>query len=218
LRPGPKPLDHVRRRQFRAGRDSGGCLQAERAGEDRETTQQDAFKLVQQLVTPVERRPQRLVPRRGRPPSAGQQTEAIVETGGESLDAERGGTRRRQLDRQRESVELPADRCNYRHKAAVRRKTRLCRPRPLDEQPNGAVAQGIVVSRDIGRRHGEPLHRINPFARRSERLAAVGDDMHRRGGPQYSLGYRRDSGDQMLAGIEHQQHPPAGEGVRHALC
>jgi hypothetical protein len=119
---------------------------------------------------------------------------------------------------QRESVELPADRCNYRHKAAVRRKTRLCRPRPLDEQPNGAVAQRIVVSRDIGRRHGEPLHRINPFARRSERLAAGGDDMQRRGGPQYSLGYRRGGSNHMLAGIEHQQQAPAGERLRHAVC
>jgi hypothetical protein len=83
-----KPLDYARRGEFRAGGYGGGCLQAERAGEDRETTQHDAFGLGQQLVAPVERRPQRLVPRQGRPPSAGQQSEPIVETGGERLYAE----------------------------------------------------------------------------------------------------------------------------------
>jgi hypothetical protein len=33
--------------------------------------------------------------------------------GGEHLDAERGGARRRQLDRQRNTVEPPADRRDY---------------------------------------------------------------------------------------------------------
>jgi hypothetical protein len=94
---------------------------------------------------------------------------------------------------------------------------RLCRPRPLYEQPNGAVAQRIVVSRHIHRRHGERLYRIDPFASRSERLAAGGDDVQRRAGPQHSLGHRRGGGDHMLAGIEHQQQAPVGERLRHTL-
>jgi pimeloyl-ACP methyl ester carboxylesterase len=44
------------------------------------------------------------VPRQGRPPSASEQTEAIVEAGGERLDAKRCAARGRQLDRQRDAL------------------------------------------------------------------------------------------------------------------
>jgi hypothetical protein len=51
--------------------------------------QEHALGLEQQLVAPVERRPQRLVPRQCRPPAASRQVEAIIEAGGDLLDAER---------------------------------------------------------------------------------------------------------------------------------
>ena len=92
---------------------------------------------------------------------------------------------------------------------------RLGRPRPLQEQQNRAVAQRIVVSREIHRRHGERLDRIDPFAPCSERLAAGGNDVHRGAGPQRSLGHRRGGGDDMLADIQHQQQAPIGERLRH---
>jgi hypothetical protein len=85
------------------------------------------------------------------------------------------------------------------------------------EQPNGAVSQRIVVSRDIRSRHGERLYRIDPFAPGPERLAAGGNDVHRRAGPQYSLGHRCSGVDHMLAGIQDKQQAPVGERLRHAL-
>jgi hypothetical protein len=94
---------------------------------------------------------------------------------------------------------------------------RLCRPRPLDEQPDGAVAQRIVVSRDIRRRHGKRLYRIDPFAPCSQPLAAGGNDMQRRAGPQHSLGRRCSGVDHMLAGIQHHQQAPVGKRLRHTL-
>ena len=94
---------------------------------------------------------------------------------------------------------------------------RLCRPRPLQEQQNRAVAQRIVVSRHIHRWHGERLYRIDPFAPCSERLAAGGDDMQRPACPQQSLGHCRGGGDDMLAGIQHQQQAPVCQRLRHTL-
>ena len=74
----------------------GGGVQAERAGEDSETMQDHAFGLGKQAIAPIERRPQRLMPRQRCPPTARQQVEEIVETNSQFLDAERGGPRRRQ--------------------------------------------------------------------------------------------------------------------------
>ena len=54
---------------------------------------------------------------------------------------------------------------------------RLRRARPLDEQPNRAVAQQVVRILGIFRRHGERRHRIDPLALRPQRLAAGGEDV-----------------------------------------
>jgi hypothetical protein len=103
-------VNHVRRGGLGARHDRADRLQVEGAGEDRQAAEQHPLGLRQQLVAPIERRPQGLVPRQSRPPSSGQQPKAIIEAGGEPLDAERGDACRRHFNRQRNAIEAPADR------------------------------------------------------------------------------------------------------------
>ena len=76
-------------------RDGTGRFQAEHAAEYPQAAKDHTLGLAQKLITPVERRSQGLMARQRRPPSPGQQVEAIVEMGNELFDAECGGSRRR---------------------------------------------------------------------------------------------------------------------------
>jgi hypothetical protein len=159
-----------------------------------------------------------LVARQRRPPSAGQQLETIGEAGGERLEAERGDARRRQLDRQRNAVEPPANRRDQGHKVPVRHKMRQRRLHPLDEQPNGTVLQRILPIFGVAHRDVERRHRIDLFSLSPKGLAAGGEDSHRRAGSQHRLRHARGGFDHVLAGVQHQQQWPVGERLRHALC
>ena len=120
------------------------CFQAEHAGENRQAAKDHTFGLAQQLVAPVERR--RSVWWRGKAVRGRRSRSGSDPRGGRRpLDAERGGARGRQLDRQRDAVEPPANRRDH---AALRWSGAKCRSRarPLDEQPNPAVAQQVVAS------------------------------------------------------------------------
>src|SRR5438445_6731150 len=75
-------------------------LQREGPGEDRQATQDHPLRVGQQLVAPFECRVQRLLTRQRRPDAGREQSEAIVEAGGDALDAERGDPRRGELDRE----------------------------------------------------------------------------------------------------------------------
>ena len=72
--------------------------QCEAAGEDRQAPQDHAFGLREQVIAPVKRCPQRLVPRQRRAAATRQQVETISEAGRELFDPERIRTRCRQLD------------------------------------------------------------------------------------------------------------------------
>src|SRR2546425_4605035 len=69
----------------------------------------DALDVGEQLVAPVERRAEGLMARQPRPAAFGEEVKPIAEAAGNAVDAERGDTRRRQLDRERNAVEPPAD-------------------------------------------------------------------------------------------------------------
>ena len=95
----------------------------------------------------------------------------------------------------------------------VRRKMRLGRACPLDEQPDGAVAKQVVADRAAFCRHSEGRHRVDPFALRPERLAAGGDHPRCRVGAQQQLGHPRRCVDHMLAIVEHQHQLLGAERV-----
>ena len=81
----------------------------ERAGEDREAGQHACCGSAQQVVRPVERRPQRPMTFDARPPAPGQQAEHVVEAIGDLGRAQRARPGRGELDGQRDAVEAAAD-------------------------------------------------------------------------------------------------------------
>src|SRR6201987_2398169 len=127
-------IDDVRRGDLAARRDRSRFRQREAASEDRKATEDDALGLREQLVTPVERRPQRLVPRLRSAAPAGEQVETIVEVGRYLFYPERSGAGGRELDSQRNAVQAPADRRDGRCNAPVRREMRLRRGHSRYEQ------------------------------------------------------------------------------------
>jgi hypothetical protein len=72
-------VDDLRRSDLGARRDCACRRQAKAAGEDREATQHHALGFGEQLVAPIERRPQRLVPRQRRAVPVGQHVKTVIE-------------------------------------------------------------------------------------------------------------------------------------------
>ena len=95
----------------RVPRDRLGRLQGPAAGEHREPAQQHALRLGQQVMAPVDQRPQGLLTGQRGATAAGEQPETVVEPGGDLLHGQHADPRRRQLDRQRDPVE-PVEICD----------------------------------------------------------------------------------------------------------
>jgi hypothetical protein len=72
--------------------------------------------------------------------ATGKELETVVEPGRNTFDPQGRGARGGKLDPQWDAVEAAANAGDRNHSASVRRKRRISRARPLDEQPNGAVA------------------------------------------------------------------------------
>ena len=83
-----EPVEHVRRRDAVAvGADRLRRLQRPPPGEDRQPGEERPLRLGQQGVAPLHRRAQRLLPREGVAPAAGQQPEAVLQPGQQLLRA-----------------------------------------------------------------------------------------------------------------------------------
>jgi hypothetical protein len=82
--------------------------QAERAGEHRQPAQRRLFARREHVIAPVQRGPQRLVPRRPAFPPAHQQLEHVVEAGQHLGDGHHPQLRRGELDGQRQAVQPAA--------------------------------------------------------------------------------------------------------------
>ncbi len=117
-----------------------GGLEIEPAREDAQPLQQQLLTLVEQLVRPVDGRPQRLVTLHGRVLAAGEQPEPRIETTRQLGRGEHRDARGRELDRQRDPVQPST---HLRHRIGVRRverEARLHRLGPLhEEQHRGAL-------------------------------------------------------------------------------
>ena len=80
-----------------------------RAGEHGEPGQDGPLRLGQQVEAPVDRRPQRPVPRQRRAAAAGQEPEPVVEASRDLGGRQRADPRGGQLDRQRDAIQPAAD-------------------------------------------------------------------------------------------------------------
>ena len=127
--PGPGPAVSARTRDLLTSRSTTSraaagprrstprrLRQAKPAGEHRQLAEGTLLRGGQQVIAPVDRRPQRLVPRIGGRPPVGQEPELVRQVRLDLLHRQHAGPRRRQLDRQRQAVQLPADPADHRHR------------------------------------------------------------------------------------------------------
>ena len=96
--------------------------------------------------------------------AASEEPETVVEPGCEALYSKGCGARRRKLDRQRDAVEAPTNSADRGRNPRVRRKVWGGCARPLDEQPNRAVAKQVLAIRVTFCRHGERRYGVDPLA------------------------------------------------------
>ncbi len=203
-------IEHVDSAMMLAARTHGfRRLQRPAAGEHREAAEQDPLLLGQQVVAPVDQRPQGLLARQRGPVAACQQTEAVRQALGDLLHRKRAQARRGELDRQRNAVQAPTDFGHGRGIPVGDAKGRLRRDRALDEQVHRfELHQGLGgdCPAVIGDR--ERRHRIVRLARDVQRLAAGRQDLQTRARLQHLLRELGAGVDQVFAIVEDEQQSP----------
>src|SRR6266851_9301156 len=135
--------------------------------------------------------------------AAREEPETVVEPGRKALYPKGRGACRRELDCQRDAVEATTNPGDRGRGARVRREMWRGRACSLDEQPDGAVLQGILAIWATFCGDRERRYRVNPLALCPKRLAAGGDHPRCRVGAQQRLGHPRRRVDHMLAIVEH---------------
>jgi hypothetical protein len=87
-------------------------VEQEISGKHGKVAQHPRLRLRQQVIAPIERRAQRLVPRQRRPPAGGQKFEPVIQQRGDLRRPHHDGVGRGEFDRERDAVQSPADRGN----------------------------------------------------------------------------------------------------------
>ena len=146
----------------------------------------------------------------GAAPSAGQDLESAIESAGEFGRTKRDDARRGQLDRQRDTVQTPADLDHGAHVVLRQSEVRLHTLCPFDEKTDGISVrkQFDVVVRRAGfkRRQCDQLLAIN-----SHSLPAGDQYPYAGTGLLDARDEPRDWPQQMLAVVEYEQQPLLGQ-------
>ena len=152
-------------------------LELEAAREDRQAPEQRPLVGLEQLVAPLERRGQRLLPRRRRMAPAAQEAEAVVEARADRRRAQRAEPRGRELERERQPVEAEADAGDVLRVLLVEREARRGGGRALDEEGHGfVVAEAGAASSGCsgsGMSSEGTRKTTSPAARSGSRLVAT---------------------------------------------
>ncbi len=123
-----------------------GAFERERPGNDGEPAEEPLLFRAQQHVTPADGAAKGAMPVGRVPRSAGQQ----IETAGQELpnlvQRKMPHPGRRQLDRQRQIIELLHDRGDPLQRRPVGLEGGIARARPLDEQANGRMIRQLFVT------------------------------------------------------------------------
>ena len=172
--------------------DVGRGRDAEASREGREPPKECALAPVEQIVTPIERRAQRLPARKRAAVSAGEHAEAFVEARDDLRRRKHANARRGQLDCERHAVEPGRD-CRDRFRILiVKRETRIGRP----------CAVGKERDRRVSGECRQPQHLL---ATDVERLAARRDCAHARAAVQDLDRHAAHLVNDVLAVVENQQ-------------
>ena len=142
-------------------------FQVESACEDGEPDEQVLFGCGEQLIGPLDRRSQTLVPRQCPAHATREQPHPAIEATGEVQAAHHPHAGGRQFDRERQSVETSADRRHRTDGFALEIEVGPARPGPVLEQ------RGCIVG-------GKGCQRQHPFPFDAERLPTGREHRHRR--------------------------------------
>ena len=152
----------------------------------------------QQVVAPGDRRAQRPLPLRRRPRSAGEQGQPLLEPFEQDRRRERLDAGGRELDRERQAVEAPADLGHL----AVRREV-------------GATARRRCTKSSIASALAQRVDGDLPLAVDVQRLAARHEHRQPRAGAD-RLGEAGGCVEQMLEVVEHEQQALVADRRRRA--
>ncbi len=142
-----------------------------------------------------------------------EETKTLVESLSDLFHPERPGSRRRQLDGQRDPVQAPADLDDQAGGGIVEDERGIGGPSPGHEQRRRRDGQ-CPLGGDLclRRRRRQRLDGPHPLTGHRQRFTAGGDDRHLRGFAQHAAHQRRHRLDEVLAVVEQQQ---AVAGVEH---
>ena len=139
-------------------------VQREIAGKRGEPPEQFAFRFVKQVIAPVERRGECLVPRQGGAPAARQDAKTVPEVSGQIAQPETADSGSRQFQRQRDTVEPAANLDNRRRVRVAERESVRRRARTIFEQLDGRIMHrlcgGEIDPSQRSFQGGEP---VQPF-------------------------------------------------------
>ncbi len=174
-----------------------GDVQRPATGEHREPTGEHTVVVIEEVVAPLQRRPQRLMVGDGGRPADGEEVEPVADALGDLADSERAGEAGSELDRQRQAVHSPAD-GGHRDVVAVGAEAA-----PRTEQlDRGVESKGLEA---------DHLLAVDP------QRDATGDQ-HRelRTRAQEGLDGDGDGAAQLLAVVQQQHHGPSVQPRRNA--
>ena len=170
------------------------------AAEDRESTEKTLTVVVQQLVAPFDRRPERPLTLGQISCATGEERQAVLEPGEDFPGCEGLHPNCRQVEREREMVEPAADLGNR----LVRLEAGLHGPRPRIEE-------------------GDPLpllqrrHRVLLLCGEAQPLAARHENIELRAGLEH-LAECRTGLDQVLEVVEQKEHPLLADVLGEPAC
>ena len=190
----------------RIGGDGDRSFEREIASEHAEPAQDRALFFREQLIAPVQRSAERLVPGQSSAPAGRQKPEAIVEMRRQVPHTKDADTRRCQLERERDTVEPATNLQSRRHVRIGEGEPIHRRHRALVEQLHGRVAQRIAGGEiDRVRREFQRGQAMQRLALCPQRLSARGQNADAGRRLQHRLGQWRCRVDHVLAAVEHDQ-------------
>ena len=211
-------VDDLTGRQAVIGTDLLGHLQRP-AREHRQAAQQHLLRPGQQVMAPVDGRPERALPGRRGPAARAEQGEPVTQPVGDLLSGQHGHPRCGQLDGQRHPIQRPADR-GHRHRVALGDgETRAGGRGPVGEQLDRLIAREFLgIGHRPGGRDIERDHLPDGFLRDAQRFLAGHQDAQPGAAGEQPLAQPGARIDQVLAAVQHDQDVPffqrAGQRVQ----
>ena len=176
-------------------------LEREAAREHRQMIEQPLLLVREQLVAPVDGRPKRLMSRQRRATPSDEKTKPVVESLREPLYRDGTEPSRRELQRERKTVEAAADVRDGRRVRVVESEARQHSACALHEKLHRLRLHERCSRIGNGERRHEPRY----LAADAERLTTRRDDAERGTCTEQRVGQHGARADQVLTVVEHEQ-------------